>query len=81
MTKIEHIGIAVKDIKASNELFEKLFNTPHYKIEEVIKTKKSPSHKLLETFQLQRDIRLIIFHTSSSPKNHLNIFSYSQKPL
>ena len=35
MTKIEHIGIAVKDIESSNELFEKLFNTPHYKIEEV----------------------------------------------
>lgn len=33
--KIEHIGIAVKDIKASNELFEALFDEPHYKIEEV----------------------------------------------
>lgn len=33
--KLEHIGIAVKDLKASNELFKTLFNTPHYKIEEV----------------------------------------------
>lgn len=33
--KIEHIGIAVKDIEASNELFEALFDQPHYKIEEV----------------------------------------------
>jgi methylmalonyl-CoA/ethylmalonyl-CoA epimerase len=33
--KLEHIGIAVKDIKASNKLFETLFNTPHYKTEEV----------------------------------------------
>ena len=33
--KIEHIGIAVKDIKAANELFEALFDEPHYKIEEV----------------------------------------------
>ncbi|MFD2587440.1 methylmalonyl-CoA epimerase [Croceitalea marina] len=35
MDKIEHIGIAVKDLEASNQLFEKLFGTPHYKIEEV----------------------------------------------
>jgi len=33
--KIEHIGIAVKDIEASNELFKTLFNTPSYKMEEV----------------------------------------------
>jgi len=35
VNKIEHIGIAVKDIKESNKLFEKLLGTPHYKIEEV----------------------------------------------
>ncbi|PTX60530.1 methylmalonyl-CoA epimerase [Kordia periserrulae] len=35
MNKIEHIGIAVKDIDASNELFAKLFNKQHYKMEEV----------------------------------------------
>ena len=34
--KLEHIGIAVKDIDASNKLFETLFNTPHYKTEEVV---------------------------------------------
>lgn len=33
--KIEHIGIAVKDIEKSNELFSTLFNTPSYKMEEV----------------------------------------------
>ena len=33
--KIEHIGIAVKDIEASNELFKTLFNKPSYKMEEV----------------------------------------------
>ncbi len=33
--KLEHIGIAVKDIEASNKLFEILFNSPHYKMEEV----------------------------------------------
>jgi methylmalonyl-CoA/ethylmalonyl-CoA epimerase len=35
MKKIEHIGIAVKDLDASNELFAKLYGKPHYKIEEV----------------------------------------------
>lgn len=35
MNKIEHIGIAVKDIKVSNELFAKLLNTQPYKMEEV----------------------------------------------
>ncbi len=35
MKKIEHIGIAVKDITASNKLFEKLFNKKPYKQEEV----------------------------------------------
>tara|TARA_R110002049_G_scaffold616_12_gene3611 strand:- start:4665 stop:5066 length:402 start_codon:yes stop_codon:yes gene_type:complete len=35
MEKIEHIGIAVKDIEKSNELFASLFGKPHYKMEEV----------------------------------------------
>ena len=35
MEKIEHIGIAVKDLDASNNLFASLFGKPHYKIEEV----------------------------------------------
>jgi methylmalonyl-CoA/ethylmalonyl-CoA epimerase len=35
MRKIEHIGIAVKDLKVSNALFEKLFGMPAYKEEEV----------------------------------------------
>lgn len=35
MNKIEHIGIAVKSLKDSNELFSKLFGEPHYKTEEV----------------------------------------------
>jgi methylmalonyl-CoA/ethylmalonyl-CoA epimerase len=33
--KIEHIGIAVKNLEISNQLFAKIFNTSHYKIEEV----------------------------------------------
>ena len=35
MRKIEHIGIAVKDLEASNLLFEKLFGASSYKQEEV----------------------------------------------
>lgn len=33
MKKIEHIGIAVKDLDISNALFEKLFGAPAYKSE------------------------------------------------
>jgi len=35
MNKIEHIGIAVKDINESNKVFKKLFGKRHYKTEEV----------------------------------------------
>ncbi|PJR04429.1 methylmalonyl-CoA epimerase [Avrilella dinanensis] len=35
MRKIEHIGIAVKDLQTSNDLFERLLGTPAYKEEEV----------------------------------------------
>lgn len=35
MNKIEHIGIAVKNIDNSNNLFTKLFGEPHYKTEAV----------------------------------------------
>ena len=36
MHKIEHIGIAVKDLEVSNLLFEKLLGVPCYKTEEVV---------------------------------------------
>lgn len=35
LTNVEHIGIAVKDISDSNDLFTKLFNVPPYKSESV----------------------------------------------
>jgi len=35
MLKIEHLGIAVKQLNASIPLFEQLLNTPCYKTEEV----------------------------------------------
>jgi methylmalonyl-CoA/ethylmalonyl-CoA epimerase len=36
MRKIEHIGIAVKNLETSNLLFEKLLGTSSYKQEEVV---------------------------------------------
>ena len=36
LKKIEHIGITVKDLNASNELFKKLLGVPHYKTEAVV---------------------------------------------
>ncbi len=35
MNKIEHIGVAVKDLEKSNIIFASLFGKSHYKIEEV----------------------------------------------
>lgn len=35
MLKVEHIGIAVKNLEASNQVFAKLFGKPHYKTEKV----------------------------------------------
>lgn len=35
MEKIEHIGIAVKNLEESNKLFAQLFGKPHYKVEAV----------------------------------------------
>jgi methylmalonyl-CoA/ethylmalonyl-CoA epimerase len=35
MEKIEHIGIAVKDLEVSNKIFGSLFGVVHYKEEEV----------------------------------------------
>lgn len=52
MNKIEHIGIAVKSLESSNQLFAKLFGKPHYKIESIesegVKTSffKVGSHKI-----------------------------------
>jgi len=45
--KVEHIGIAVKDLDKSNELFSKLFGKDHYKIEKVESEKVSTSFFML----------------------------------
>jgi methylmalonyl-CoA/ethylmalonyl-CoA epimerase len=41
--KVEHIGIAVKDLALSNELFRKLLGSPHYKSEQVESEKVNTS--------------------------------------
>lgn len=45
--KIEHIGIAVKDVNQSNELFKKLFGKEHYKVEAVASEGVSTSFFML----------------------------------
>jgi len=35
MIRLEHLGIAVKNLEESNELFEKMLGRPLYKVEEV----------------------------------------------
>lgn len=45
--KIEHIGIAVKDLKNANELFSKLFGKDHYKTEAVESENVSTSFFML----------------------------------
>ena len=43
LLKIEHIGIAVKDLQDSNELFRKLLGVAHYKTESVESEKVTTS--------------------------------------
>lgn len=45
--KIEHLGIAVKNINASNELFKKLFGKENYKVEKVESENVSTSFFML----------------------------------
>lgn len=45
--KIEHIGIAVKNLNESNDLFKKLFGIQHYKIEPLENEKVSTSFFML----------------------------------
>ena len=35
LTKVEHIGIAVKDLESANALYARILGAPHYKTEEV----------------------------------------------
>jgi methylmalonyl-CoA/ethylmalonyl-CoA epimerase len=57
--KIEHIGIAVKSIADSNQLFAKLLNREHYKVEEV-----ASEHVNTSFFQLG-DTKIELLEASS----------------
>ncbi|MCL4151140.1 UNVERIFIED_CONTAM: hypothetical protein GTU68_009400 [Idotea baltica] len=63
MKKIEHIGIAVKDLDTSNSLFEKLIGKPAYKLEEV------PSEGVITSFFKSgpNKIELLAATTPESP--------------
>ena len=41
MKKVEHIGIAVKNLSSANKLFAKLFNQDNYKVESVEKRRSN----------------------------------------
>lgn len=47
LDKIEHIGIAVKNMESSNQLFTKLFGKSFYKMEEVASEKVKTSFFML----------------------------------
>lgn len=47
LNKVEHIGIAVKNLQSSNELFKKLFGKDAYKVEKVESEKVSTSFFML----------------------------------
>ena len=53
LKKIEHIGIAVKNLKESNELFKKLFGKDLYKTEAVESEKVSTSFFMLSESKIE----------------------------
>ena len=56
MLRIEHIGIAVRDLAAGNELFRKLLGSEHYKTESV-----ESEHVTTSFFQIgQSKIELLV---------------------
>jgi methylmalonyl-CoA/ethylmalonyl-CoA epimerase len=58
MRKVEHIGIAVRDLKSSIPLFEKLLNTSCYKTESV------PSEKVNTAFFRQGESKIELLESS-----------------
>ena len=59
MLKIEHIGIAVKDLATSISLFEKLLNSKCYKTETVLK------EKVITAFFLQGNTKIELLEITS----------------
>lgn len=67
LNKIEHIGIAVKNLEASNTLFAKFFNEPHYKTEAV-----ASEHVLTSFFKVgENKIELL---ESTNPESAISKF-------
>ncbi|MCC7454008.1 MAG: methylmalonyl-CoA epimerase [Crocinitomix sp.] len=58
--KLEHIGIAVKDLAASNELFAALFDSPHYKTEGV------ESEGVMTSFFKSGDVKIELLEGTNS---------------
>lgn len=59
MLKVEHIGIAVKDLAQSVPLFEKLLNTPCYKTETV------DSEKVITAFFRQGETKIELLESTA----------------
>ncbi|QQR98483.1 MAG: methylmalonyl-CoA epimerase [Sphingobacteriales bacterium] len=59
MKKIDHIGIAVKDLEASNQLFSKLFNQAPFHAEIV------ESQKLIASFFKLQDTKVELLYPNS----------------
>jgi methylmalonyl-CoA/ethylmalonyl-CoA epimerase len=60
MLKVEHIGIAVRELSASIPLFEKLLNTPCYKTERV------ESEQVATAFFKTGDTKIELLESSSA---------------
>ena len=58
--KVEHIGIAVKNINDSNELFLKLFGKKHYQVEKV------ESEQVSTSFFMVGDTKIELLESTSS---------------
>lgn len=67
MLKIEHIGIAVKDLATSVSLFEKLLNSKCYKTETVL------NENVITAFFLQGDTKIELLE-STSPDGPISKF-------
>lgn len=65
MKKIDHIGIAVKDLEKSNNLFSKLFNREPFHQEEIL------SQKLIASFFKLEDTKIeLLFPISEESTIH-----------
>jgi methylmalonyl-CoA/ethylmalonyl-CoA epimerase len=67
INRIEHIGIAVKNLEAANELYKKLLGVAHYKIEKV------ESEMVNTSFFKTWDSKIELLE-STSPDSAINSF-------